>query len=130
MRDCAFAFVEDLLEADGAGRVEPDGDLGNILADCGILGDQFELVSGDAVDRFCAEILDVHLSCRSCAAGAEAEHEIALVLPGLGVGFGVALFAGVGNTKDAAGKDVRFRGGPIVVVAAKCAAIWKCVPLR
>ncbi len=56
-----------------------------------------------------------HFSSRSLAAGAEAQHQIALVFAGLRVGLGVALLAGIGDAEDAAGEDVGLSRGPVIV---------------
>jgi len=63
-----------------------------------------------------AEILDIPLVSQIGSARAESEPEIALVLGGLVIGFGVAFFASIGKAKDAAGKNVRCCGGMTIAL--------------
>ncbi len=50
------------------------------------------------------------------AAGAEAQHQVALVLASLGVCPGVAFLAGIGDAKNAAGEDVGLLRRPVIVL--------------
>ena len=79
--------------------------LGRFLRTVGIFGDQFELVGLDAVDRLLAQVLDVPLIGQILAAGAEAEHDVALELAGLLEG-GDLVDHGLVELEDAVGEGV------------------------
>jgi len=73
----ALTFVEDLLEADAVHGIHPHGDFGQILADCRVLRNKLELVSGYAAQLLLARIGDVPLVLELLSARTEAEKEVA-----------------------------------------------------
>jgi len=78
------AEVENLLQAHGPFGVNPHGDFGEILANCRVFGNHLQHFGLHAVERLGAKIFDLPLLLQVFSAGAEAEHEPALILAGLG----------------------------------------------
>jgi len=94
-----LSLVEDLLQVDAGHWIDPDGHLGQVLADGRIFGNQFQLLGFDfvlAVEQgLRTEVLDLPLFFQFPAAGAEAEHQVALEFAGLAEGgylIGIAAF--------------------------------------
>jgi len=111
----ARSLVEDLLEAYAALDIHPDGYFGDVLADRRVFGHQLQLLGLDAVEHLRAKVLDLPLVGEILAAGAEAEHQVAFELAGLGEGRDLVdgAFKELENT---AGIGVNLGHGPAVVL--------------